>query len=69
MSFVVAQPVRGNLKDLSEYFDKKVKDKRLNHHAITDKKCFVAQAVKWMNVKESNLSVIAVSKVFTSPES
>ena len=27
MSFIVAQPVRGNLKDLSEYFDKKSKRK------------------------------------------
>ena len=65
MSFVVAQPVRGNLKDLGEYFDKKAKERQ----KITDKKCFVAQAVKWMNLKESKLSVRGVSKVFTSPES
>ena len=28
MSFVVAQPVRGNLKDLGEYFEKKAKERQ-----------------------------------------
>ena len=59
MLLVVAPPVKRNLKDLSKYFDKivKKKEKRLNHHAIIDKNFFVAEPVRWMNLKDSKLSL------------